>query len=130
MVNKILLDTFFKNQSKEALIKGYEKVIDYFRVNETHQIDEIIDNLINIITDNANILTEKDFDINKIKNYLITNYSDKEIEEDSIKVTIVSNIDTKIKVMYKQKDYNYTSDVYIDYTNYDLLKKWLKIASL
>lgn len=121
MVNKILLDTFFKNQTKEALIKGYEEIIKYFEVDVPYNMDNFIDNLINVVNSN-NIITKDDFDIHKIINVLKEDYNKSNIIESSVEILLISYISNEIKVKYKVKDDAYDTNVVINYTQFDVLK--------
>lgn len=121
MINDKLIDVFLQNAEKEDLIRVIKQILNHFKIENKYQFEEIVNNIVNIIAGDKLVAIE-DIDIDLIKDTMdkIT-YRPEEIDNDSIEISDIDNIDNTIKILYKRQGNDYKSNERFKYTDY--LKK-------
>ena len=121
MINDKLIDVFLQNAEQEDLIRGIKEILNHFKIENEYRYEQLVNNLVNIIGGDK-LVTISDIDIELIKDN-ISNfaYNSEEIDQDSIEISNIDNINNTIKILYKRKNEDYKNNSIAEYTNY--LKK-------
>ena len=121
MISKKLIDVFLQNAEKEDLIRGIKEILNHFKIDSEYRYEQIVNNLVNIIGGDKPI-TIDDIDVELVKADITSFiYKPEEIDEDSIEISNIDNINNTVKILYKRKNEDYKHDSVAEYTNY--LKK-------
>ena len=121
MINDKLINAFLQNAKQNDLIRGIKQILNHFKSQGDYRYEQIVNNIINIIGGDT-LITIKDIDIELIKaNIGNLAYKPEEIDEDSIEIIGIDNIDNTVKIAFKRKDDNYNINSVLEYTDY--LKK-------
>ena len=118
MINNKLIDVFLRCAERKDLIKGIKQILNYFKLENEYQYEELVNNLIDIIGGDKPI-TIDDIDIELIKSNISKfTYKSEEVNKDSIKISDIDVINSTVKITYRRttNDYdNYDRIKYIDY---------------
>ena len=121
MINDKLIDVFLQNAEKEDLIRGIKEILNHFKIDSEYRYEQIVNNLVNIIGGDK-LITIDDIDVELVKADITSFiYKPEEIDEDSIEISNIDNINNTVKILYKRKNEDYKHDSVAEYTNY--LKK-------
>ena len=121
MINDKLIDVFLQHAEKEDLIRVIKQILNHFKIENEYQFEEIVNNIVNIIAGDK-LVDIEDIDIDLIKDTMDKIiYRPEEIDNDSIEISDIDNIDNTIKILYKRQGNDYKSNERFKYTDY--LKK-------
>ena len=121
MINDKLIDVFLQHAEQKDLIRVIKQILNHFKLENEYQFEELVNNIINIIAGDK-LVAIKDIDIDLIKDTMdkIT-YRPEEIDNDSIEISDIDNIEKTVRILFKRGNNDYKSNERTEYTNY--LKK-------
>lgn len=113
MINKKLIKCFIESCSKEQLVKVLEEVVNHYILSEEYRVDSVIDNIINIATENE----VDNYNYDNYDNILVEHKTLFANENDDVKdvhIVGVDRIDNTFKVQWYCNKNTYPYFSYID----------------
>lgn len=120
MINKKLIKCFLESCSKEQLVKVLEEVINHYILNEEYRVDSVIDNIINIATENKKV---DNYNYDKILTENKTLFANEDDDIRDVHIVGVDRIDNTFKIQWYRGENKYP---YYSYVDIDKLRSLVK----
>lgn len=110
MINKKLIKCFLESCSKEQLVKVLEEVVNHYILSEEYRVDSVIDNIINITTENE----VDNYNYDKVLVEHKTLFANEDDDVKDVHVIGTDRIDNTFKIQWYIGDNPYPYFSYID----------------
>ena len=118
MINDRLIAAFLRTKDEADLAAGIIIVIEHFKIQDSYNAEEYVNNLVEVI-DEGVVITTKDISLEVIKTNKSLIYHDPDkIVVGSIHIDAVDNITKQVKVTYKAEDMSYPTYTFISYAEH------------
>lgn len=120
MTNKKLIKCFLESCSKEQLVKVLEEVINHYILNEEYRVDSVIDNIINIATENEKV---DNYNYDKVLVEHKDIFTDADDDVKDVHIVGTDRIDNTFKIQWYKGNYTYP---YVSFVDIDKLRSLVK----